>query len=159
MVPAEAVRTGSQLEGKRSDDNDHHGTRQPGGDGMNARRPRTRYERARARIRRQLRADLSRGPVHPEDSALVKALSEGTKGPGKAGPLRDRLEGEPGADCQARAGIRADGLPAEHPESMVLELSPADEVGLAALSNDLWPHDEYQQIVAEDYGQRWDGAS
>ena len=93
-------------------------------------------------------------PVHPEDAALVKALSEGIKGPGK----------EPGDDdygdpCQARDGIRADGLPAEHPESMALELAPADEVGLAALSTDLWPHDEYQQIIAEDYRQRNGGAS
>jgi hypothetical protein len=138
------------LEDKSDDDHYCRPPRQPGGDGVNARRPWTRYERTRARIRRQLRGELSSGigapgPVHPEDSALVKALSDGT---------------EPGQDdCEARDGIRADGLPAEHPESMVLELSPADEVGLAALSNDLWPHDEYQQIVAEDYGQRWDGAS
>jgi hypothetical protein len=95
-------------------------------------------------MRRQLRAELSPGsgpaaPVHPEDSALVKALAEGITGPGK----------EPGDDCQARDGIRADGLPAEHPESMVLELAPADEVGLAALSTDLWPADEYLLIVAE----------
>jgi hypothetical protein len=121
---------------------------------MNARRPRTRYERARSRGRRRLRAELSfgigrPGPVHPEDSALVEALSGAITGPGK--PADD--------DGQADDGIRADGLPAEHPESMVLELSPADEVGLAALSNDLWPHDEYEEIVAEDYRQRRDGAS
>jgi hypothetical protein len=134
--------------------NDHHG-RPPrlfGGDGMSARRMRTCYERTRARIR-QLRAGLSSGfgepaPVHPEDAALTKALAGTITGPGK----------DPAGD-QARDGIRADGLPAEHPESMVLELSPADEVWLAALSNDLWPADEYQQIIAEDYRQRNGGAS
>jgi hypothetical protein len=122
---------------------------------MNARRPRTRYERARSRLRRHLRAELSSGsaqpaPVHPEDSALVEALTEGITGPGKYAAA---------VYGQADDGIRADGLPAEHPESMVLELAPADEVGLAALSDELWPADEYQQIVAEDYRQRRDGAS
>jgi hypothetical protein len=121
---------------------------------MGARRPRTRYERARSRGRRRLRAELSfgigrPGPVHPEDSALVDALSGAITGPGKPA----------GDDGQARDGIRADGLPAEHPESMDLELAPADEVDLAALSDELWPADEYQQIVAEDYRQRRDGAS
>jgi hypothetical protein len=119
---------------------------------MNARRLRARYEWTRARVR-QLRTELSSGfgqpaPVHPEDAALTKALAGAITGPGK----------DP-ADDQARDGIRADGLPAEHPESMVLELSPADEVWLAALSNDLWPADEYQQIIAEDYHQRNGGAS
>ncbi len=118
---------------------------------MSARRPRTRHERIPARC--QLCAGLSCGigkhaPVHPEDSALLKALTEGITGPGKD-PADD--------DCQARTGIRADGLPAGHPESMVLGgLSPADEVGLAALSNDLWPDDEYADITAGDYGERWD---
>lgn len=50
--------------------------------------------------------------------------------------------------------IRDDGLPAEHPESMILELAPADEVWLAAVSNDLWPADEYAEIVAEDWRDR-----
>jgi hypothetical protein len=143
--------------------NDHHG-RPPrlfGAAGMSARRMRARYEWTRARARaRQLRTGLSSGftglssgfgqpaPVHPEDAALTKALAGAITGPGK----------DP-ADDQARDGIRADGLPAEHPESMVLELSPADEVWLAALSNDLWPADEYQQIIAEDYRQRNGGAS
>lgn len=57
------------------------------------------------------------------------------------------------------AEMRGDGLPAEHPESMALELAPADEVALAALSNDLWPADEYNEIVAEDYRRRNGGAS
>jgi hypothetical protein len=56
-------------------------------------------------------------------------------------------------------GMRPDGLPAEHPESMDLELAPADEVWLAMISDTLWPCDEYQQIVAEDYRQRRDGAA
>ena len=59
----------------------------------------------------------------------------------------------------AVTGMRPDGLPAEHPESMDLELAPADEVWLAMISDTLWPCDEYQQIVAEDYRQRRDGAS
>jgi len=90
-----------------------------------ARRPRARYERTRGRIRRQLRAELTRGPVHPEDSALVKALTEGP------------------ADDQASGDVRVVVLPAEHPESMLLELAPADEASLAALAADLWPADEY----------------
>jgi hypothetical protein len=60
---------------------------------------------------------------------------------------------------ESSAAVRADGLPAEHPESMDLELVPADEVWLAMISDELWPCDEYQQIVAEDYRQRRDGAS
>ena len=107
---------------------------------MGARRARTRYERTRSRIRRQLRADLTRGPVAPEDSALVKALTE-----------------EPAND-QA-SGVRVYDLPAEHPESMLLELSPGNEAWLAELSTDLWPRDEYAEIMAEDYRDRWDGAS
>ena len=59
----------------------------------------------------------------------------------------------------AATGARPDGLPAEHPESMDLQLAPADEVWLAMISDELWPCDEYQQIVAEDYRQRRDGAS
>jgi hypothetical protein len=109
---------------------------------MGTRRPRTRYERTRSRIRRQLRADLTRGPVAPEDSALVKALTE-----------------EPANGDQTSGGVRVYDLPAEHPESMLLELSPADEADLAALCTDLWPRDEYAEILAEDYRRRNGGAS
>ena len=44
--------------------------------------------------------------------------------------------------------IRDDGLPAEHPESMIITLADADEVWLARASNDMWPADEYAEIVA-----------
>jgi hypothetical protein len=53
----------------------------------------------------------------------------------------------------AVAGMRPDGLPAEHPESMDLELAPADEVWLALVSDELWPCDEYEDIRADDGGQ------
>lgn len=48
--------------------------------------------------------------------------------------------------------IRDDGLPAEHPESMVLPLADADEIWLAAAANDMWPADEYEDITADDGG-------
>ena len=36
-----------------------------------------------------------------------------------------------------------------HPESLTAELDPASEIYLAALSNDLWEHDEYLDITAD----------
>jgi hypothetical protein len=97
--------------------------------GAATRRARTRYERTRSRARRQARAAL----------AIPAAQVTGPD--------------------ESSAAVRADGLPAEHPESMVLEFAPADEVWLALISDELWPCDEYQQIVAEDYRQRRDGAA
>ena len=37
--------------------------------------------------------------------------------------------------------------PDGHPESLTAELPEEQEVALAALSNDLWPHDEYLDIT------------
>jgi hypothetical protein len=77
-------------------------------------------------------------PQPPVSPAVFTAIAEAT-----AAAIADPLEDE------SSATVRADGLPAEHPESMVLELSPADEVRLAAYSNDMWPADEYLRIVAK----------
>jgi hypothetical protein len=74
-------------------------------------------------------------------------------------PINTGREAVAAHHAEDTTGMRPDGLPAEHPESMDLELAPADEVWLALISDELWPCDEYQQIVAEDYRQRRDGAS
>lgn len=47
---------------------------------------------------------------------------------------------------------RRDGLPQDHPESMLSELGPADEIMLAAYANDMWPADEYESFTADDGG-------
>jgi hypothetical protein len=109
---------------------------------MTARHVRTRYERTRSRTRSQARAALAI-PVTPVADPLTPATKEAAS---------DAMD-------TAVTGMRPDGLPAEHPESMDLELAPADEVWLAMISDTLWPCDEYQQIVAEDFRQRRDGAS
>jgi hypothetical protein len=135
---------------------------------MTARRARARYERTRTLARRQMRASLVTQPDPQRMAAAItdalataadndreeyiRTLAQGIKGPGKV-PGTDPHEDEAG-----EAG-RTDGLPAEHPESMDLELAPADEVWLAMISDELWPCDEYQQIVAEDYRHRPDGAA
>jgi hypothetical protein len=98
---------------------------------VNAGRPRTRYERNRSRSRRQLRALLSPG--------IERAAEDRTTTPGNEAATRAAL-----------------GMPAGHPESLTTELSPADEVKLAAYATDMWPHDEYADITADDYGERWD---
>lgn len=49
---------------------------------------------------------------------------------------------------------RTDGLPAEHPESMVIELADADEGELGLYAFEMWPKDEYAEITAEDWQER-----
>jgi hypothetical protein len=53
----------------------------------------------------------------------------------------------------------ANAMPHGHPESLVAELDPADEGELAAYASEMWPADEYAEIVAEDYRQRNGGTS
>ena len=85
------------------------------------------------------------GPECGDPGSTPEALAAGIVGPGKK-PADD--------DGQVRDGIRADGLPADHPESMDLELSPEHEGMLAAYANDMWPADEYAEITAEDWQER-----
>lgn len=94
--------------------------------------------------RANARADELEGRLDAQDEAWTawRAMN---------GRDADTLEEVPG-------GIRADGLPADHPESMALELSPEHEVMLAGYATDMWPADEYEQIVAEDFRQRNGGA-
>jgi hypothetical protein len=130
---------------------------------MTGRHVRTRSERTRGRTRRQMRASIV---AQPDPKRMAAAIAEALAA------VRDCEPSEPGVitgaqrmaddatirELENEAG-RTDGLPAEHPESMVLELAPADEVWLAMISDTLWPCDEYQQIVAEDFRQRRDGAA
>jgi hypothetical protein len=50
-------------------------------------------------------------------------------------------------------------MPSGSNESLSLELDSADEEMLAGLATELWEHDEYLEIVAEDYRQGNGGQS
>jgi predicted pyridoxine 5'-phosphate oxidase superfamily flavin-nucleotide-binding protein len=50
------------------------------------------------------------------------------------------------AERRARKSI---GMPARHPERLTAELPEADEEWLAGVAAELWPDDEYAQIIAE----------
>jgi hypothetical protein len=51
------------------------------------------------------------------------------------------------------------GFPAgEHPENLTAELPEADEEWLAALADELWPEDEYADLITE-HGRRIGGAA
>jgi hypothetical protein len=52
----------------------------------------------------------------------------------------------------------ANPMPSGSNESLSRELDSTDEEMLAGLATELWEHDEYLQIVAEDYRQRNGGA-
>jgi hypothetical protein len=41
------------------------------------------------------------------------------------------------------------GMPVRHPERLTRELPEVDEEWLAALAAELWPGDEYTQIITE----------
>ena len=62
------------------------------------------------------------------------------------GPLARRRE---------RAARTAIGMPARHPERITAELRRRDEDWLAGLATDLWPEDEYAQIVRDTHPGSW----
>jgi hypothetical protein len=57
--------------------------------------------------------------------------------------------GGPLARRRERAARAAIGMPARHPERLTAELPGRDEQWLAALAAELWPEDEYAQIVRD----------
>jgi len=59
--------------------------------------------------------------------------------------LAGRLRGGK-AERDARKSI---GMPRRHPERLTRELPEANEEWLAATAAELWPQDEYAQIIAE----------
>jgi hypothetical protein len=73
-----------------------------------------------------------------------------------ADEVRDQRCGDPDPSYEISDGEARDTaiMPAEHPESLVLELAAADEKMLAQICTVLWPADEYLDIVAEDFRQR-----
>lgn len=48
-----------------------------------------------------------------------------------------------------RDARKAMGMPARHPERITRELPEADEEWLAGLAAQLWPDDEFTEIIAE----------
>lgn len=48
-----------------------------------------------------------------------------------------------------RNARKAAGMPARHPERITRELPESHEEWLAALAAELWPADEYAEIIAE----------
>ena len=50
------------------------------------------------------------------------------------------------AELDAREAI---GMPARHPEQITAELPEDQEEQLAALAAELWPDDDYVQIITE----------
>lgn len=48
-----------------------------------------------------------------------------------------------------RDARKAMGMSARHPERLTRELPEADEEWLGALAAELWPDDEFTQIIAE----------
>ena len=146
---------------------------------VTARRPRMRYERTRSRSTPlgRLRADLDelrnkvagacqgldaldRGIVEAGLTAshamshvdkLLARMEETAAGEFRLDGPGDALQ-EPDPDTEPPSdepAFRGDDLPAEHPESMLLELAPADEVMLARYASDMWSRDEYLQITAD----------
>jgi hypothetical protein len=65
----------------------------------------------------------------------------------RRGPLARRRE---------RAARTAIGMPARHPERVTAELRRREEDWLAGLAADLWPEDEYAQIVRDTHPGIWD---
>jgi hypothetical protein len=57
--------------------------------------------------------------------------------------------GGPLARRRERAARAAIGMPARHPERITAELPGREEQWLAALAAELWPEDEYAQIVRD----------
>jgi hypothetical protein len=55
----------------------------------------------------------------------------------------------PLCDKAERDARQALGMPARHPERITSGLSGGREKWLAAVAADLWPHDEYAEIVIE----------
>jgi hypothetical protein len=58
------------------------------------------------------------------------------------------------AERDARAAL---GMPARHPERITAELPGHQEEQLAALAAELWPDDEYAQIITETRRERGQG--
>jgi hypothetical protein len=71
---------------------------------------------------------------------LMPPVARGHRG-GRCGcPLCHRAE---------RAARTAIGMPPRHPERITRELPGRDEEWLAALTEELWPEDEYAEIITE----------
>jgi hypothetical protein len=72
-------------------------------------------------------------------TAVVRALAR----------LATRLCLRPAVDDAERDARAALGVPPRHPERITAELPERQEEELAALAAELWPDDEYAQIIAE----------
>jgi hypothetical protein len=57
--------------------------------------------------------------------------------------------GCPAYDKTERDARAASGMPIRHPERLTRELPESDEEQLAGLAAELWPDDEYAQIISE----------
>ena len=66
-----------------------------------------------------------------------------------------RLAGwlQPAVPWREAAARSAIGMPARHPERITAELRHRDEEWLAALAADLWPADEYAEIIRDTRSQ------
>jgi hypothetical protein len=56
---------------------------------------------------------------------------------------------------QERLARAAVGMPTEHPELVTRKPARAEWKLLVAWCAELWPHDEYAAIVAEEWRQDW----
>jgi hypothetical protein len=63
-----------------------------------------------------------------------------------AAQLGIRTRADRNAERTARKAL---GMPARHPERITAELPEHQEEQLAALAAELWPDDEYAQIIAD----------
>jgi len=57
--------------------------------------------------------------------------------------------GRPACDRTEREARTAISMPAQHPEHITRELPAAEETWLAAVAADLWPDDEYTEIIED----------
>lgn len=88
-------------------------------------------------------ADIARANLQISAAITVMKVT-----PEQAAELIKRAE--QAGDTPEAPAPRPAGLPAGHPESLVTELNPADEDELGELCTELWPNDEYLEIITPD---------